>query len=395
MKLLPSKAWVTASFVPEEESALCPILAGRMTASKAYKAARIFTGDKWLDNHAVITENGVITHLLPVHKLAADMPVEDFGNNWLIPSLIDLQIYGAAGKLLAVYPEADSLFKLNDYCREGGAAYCMPTVATNSYDVFYACIDAIRDYWQQGGEGVLGLHIEGPWINPVKRGAHIESFIHRPTPEQVRSLLDYGKDVIRIITLAPEEVSPEIIQLIQSYGIVISAGHSNATYAAAVAGFDKGIKAVTHLFNAMSPLLHREPGLAGAAMDDKRVMASIIPDGYHVDFAAIRIAKAAMGERLFVITDAVTDTTSGPYPHILNGDRYEAGGVLSGSALNMLQAVRLLISKAGIEPEEAVRMCSLYPARVIGMDTKLGKIKTGYKASLLAVDSGFSLIKLI
>jgi N-acetylglucosamine-6-phosphate deacetylase len=162
---------------------------------------------------------------------------------------------------------------------------------------------------------VLGLHIEGPWINPVKRGAHIEELIHAPSVEQVRALLEYGKGVIRIITLAPEVVSPEIIQLIRSYGIVISAGHSNATYAQAKTGFASGIRAVTHLYNAMSPLLHREPGLVGASMDDEQVMASIIPDGHHVDYAAIRIAKAVMKERLFVITDAVTDTDEGQYPH--------------------------------------------------------------------------------
>lgn len=366
-----------------------------MPALHAITADRIFTGDEWLENHAVVSGNGIIQSVMPVQDLSPDMPLERYTGNQLVPALMDLQIYGAYGKLLAVYPEPDALVKLNAYCRQGGAAWCMPTVATNSYAVFYQAVDAVRAYWQQGGQGVLGLHIEGPWINPARRGAHIESFIHRPSVAQVQELLEYGKGVIRIITLAPEEVSPDVIALILSYGVVIAAGHSNATYAEAVAGFDKGIKAVTHLFNAMSPLQHRAPGLAGAAMDDQRVMASIIPDGYHVDFAAIRIAKAAMGERLFVITDAVTDTETGPYPHQFKADRYESGGILSGSALNMLQAVRLLITKAGIEPGEAIRMCSLYPARVMGLAAQMGKIAPGYHASMLIIDRNYSLIKLV
>ncbi len=366
-----------------------------MALQKIILAGRVFTGENWLENYAVITEGGVIKELLPADELPADLTVESFPDALLIPAFIDLQIYGAYGKLLAVYPEADALEKLNAYCRAGGATCCMPTVATNSYEVFFKSIDAIRAYWQSGGTGVLGLHIEGPWINPDKKGAHIEGFIHSPTVEQATTLLEYGKGVIKIITLAPERVSPEIITLIQSYGIVISAGHSNATAQQAVAGFNLGIRAVTHLYNAMSPLKHREPGLAGATLDDTRVMASIIPDGYHVDFAAVRIAKKAMGERLFVITDAVTETSQGQYPHTLRGDKYEAGGILSGSALTMLKAAQNLITYARADREEAFRMCSLYPARVMGLDQQYGKIQKGYTSSMLLLDESLELIKLL
>lgn len=361
----------------------------------AIQAGRVFTGDNWLENYAVLTEGGVIKDLLPVDELPAGMIVESYPDAMLVPAFIDLQIYGAYGKLLAVYPEAESLYKLNEYCRAGGAAFCMPTVATNTYEVFYRSIDAIRDYWKRGGAGVLGLHIEGPWINPVKRGAHIEKLIHVPASEQVRTLLEYGKGVIKIITLAPEQVSEELINLIQSYEVIISAGHSNASYTEAKKGFKSGIQTVTHLFNAMSPLQHREPGLVGATLDDEQVMASIIPDGYHVDYAAIRIAKAVMKERLFVITDAVTDTESGHYPHVLKGDRYESGGILSGSALTMVRAMQNLVHYAGLSLEEAIRMCSLYPARVLQRDYELGKIEKGYKASLLLLDDEMNVIKLL
>jgi N-acetylglucosamine-6-phosphate deacetylase len=187
----------------------------------------------------------------------------------------------------------------------------------------------------------------------------------------------------------------EVIKLIHSQGIVISAGHSNATYHEAMKGFNNGINAVTHLFNAMSPLQHREPGLVGAAMDHSEVMASIIPDGHHVDFAAIRIAKTVMAHRLFVITDAVTETAEGPYPHEMAGDKYEAGGILSGSALNMVQAFRNLVEKAGIEMEEALNMCSLYPSQVIRMEHELGRIRKGYLAKLVVLDDKMEVRRVI
>ena len=352
----------------------------------AYLADRIFTGEEWLHYYAMIVEDGRITQLLPVSGLPGTIEKVEFPGCMIAPAFIDLQIYGAYKKLLAVYPASDSLFKLRDYCQEGGAAFFLPTVATNTIDVFRKCIDAVRYYWQKGGDGVLGLHLEGPWINPKKKGAHIESLIHPPQLREVDDLLRYGTGVIKMITLAPEVCSLEVIKLIHSYGIVMSAGHSNATYHEAMKGFNNGINAVTHLFNAMSPLQHREPGLVGAAMDHSEVMASIIPDGHHVDFVAIRIAKTVMAHRLFAITDAVTETSEGHYQHELAGDKYEAGGILSGSALNMVQAFRNLVDKAGIEMEEALNMCSLYPSQVIRKDNELGRIRKGYLAKLVVLD---------
>jgi N-acetylglucosamine-6-phosphate deacetylase len=366
-----------------------------LTGIKAYIADGVFTGDNWLSDHAVIVDNGVIIDLVAAGSLKKEIEAEHFPGCWLTPAFIDLQIYGAYGRLLAVYPEADSLFKLNEYCTKGGAAYCMPTVATNTYEVFYQCIDAVKDYWNRGGEGVLGLHIEGPWINPVKRGAHIESLIHSPTLEQAEKLLNYGKGVIKIITLAPEVCSKEIIDLVISHDIIISAGHSNASYNQAMDGFANGIPTVTHLYNAMSPLQHRQPGLVGAAFNHSSAMASIIPDGHHVDFAAIRIAKQVMKERLFVITDAVTETDKGYYPHELAGDKYESSGILSGSALTMGKAVFNLINYAGISLDEALRMCSLYPAKLIGQEKVLGKIAKGYKAAMVVIDKEIAIKKLL
>jgi N-acetylglucosamine-6-phosphate deacetylase len=353
---------------------------------KAYSADRIFTGEYWLDDHVVISEKGVIREIVTSGSINPGIELETFPGCFIAPSFIDLQIYGAFGRLLAVYPDAQSLFRLSDYCRQGGASFCLPTVATNTIEVFYQCIDAVKDYWNKGGESVLGLHIEGPWINNLRRGAHIEEMIHAPSLEEVKDLLDYGRGVIRIITLAPEICSKEVISFIRARDIIISAGHSNATYKEGTEAFDEGITAATHLFNAMSPLQHRQPGLVGAIMDHRSAVVSIIPDGYHVDWAAIRIAKQVLKERIFVITDAVTETSSGAYPHQLAGDKYESSGILSGSALTMAKAARNLVTHTNVELGEALRMCSLYPARVIGLQDKAGRIEPGFSTNMVVLD---------
>ena len=366
-----------------------------MPETKIYIADHIFTGESWLTNHAVIVDDKIIKEIIPVFSLSSSQQTKQFDSCIIAPAFIDLQIYGAYGKLLAVYPETDSLYKLKDYCEKGGAAFCLPTVATNTKEVFYKCIDAVKEYWSKSGEGILGIHLEGPWINPIKRGAHIESLIHPPTIKEADELLNYGKGVIRMITLAPEVCSKELIDLMLTHNIVISAGHSNATYGEAKTGFANGITAVTHLYNAMSPLQHRQPGLVGAAMDSNKVMASIIPDGHHVDYAALRIAKQTMKERLFVITDAVTDTTEGYYQHQLNDDKYEAAGILSGSALTMNKAVKNLVDFAGIELGEALRMCSLYSAQVMKLENELGRILEGYQSEMVVLSKNLEIVSII
>jgi N-acetylglucosamine-6-phosphate deacetylase len=356
-----------------------------LSQTKAYIADRIFTGSEWLTEHAVISCETIIQDIVPASHLSSNIPVQKVEGSFICPAFIDVQLYGAYGKLFAEYPDVDCLEAIKKYCEQGGAAFFMPTVATNTKEVFFKCIDAVKKYWQNNGKGVLGLHFEGPWINPAKRGAHIEALVHPPSLDEVKQLLNYGRGIIKMITLAPEICSPQIIDCILSYNIVIAAGHSNATYDKAIESFENGITTVTHLYNAMSPLQHRQPGLVGAAFEHAHVMASIIPDGHHVSYTAIRIAKKIMQERLFAITDAVTETTSGPYQHSLQGDKYEASGILSGSALTMAKAMQNLIDHAGVELEEAIRMCSLYPAKVLRMENSLGKIQKGYTTPLLTI----------
>ena len=362
---------------------------------KAYTNARVFTGTKFT-NLAVLTDKNIVTDLVTAETIPLNAEIIDLQNKILAPAFIDIQIYGGNGKLFSDELSVAAIQSTYEYCLAGGASQFYITLATNSLEVFYKGIDAVREYWKQGGKGMPGLHLEGPYINPLKKGAHIEKYIKNPTVKEVTELLTYGKDVIKIITLAPEQVDAEIIQLLLNNGIVVSAGHSNANYKQATAAFDNGITTATHLFNAMSPFQHREPGLVGAIYNHPKVMSSIVPDGIHVDFAALRISKKIMQERLFIITDAVTPTSGGDYPHVLKGDRYTMpDGTLSGSALTMIKSVKNLVTEAGIELEEALRMASLYPAQVVGLNKRYGKIEKGFAAALIVFDDAFSVTEVI
>ena len=362
---------------------------------KNYLADKIFTGEKWLSDVLIVTENGIIKEVVQKEEGNSVSGLFSFQGSILIPPFIDLQIYGANKKLFAVYPNVEALDDLYQYCKDGGAVLFQPTLATNTKEVFFRGIDAVRQYWKEGRSGVIGLHLEGPWLNPEKKGAHPKELIHSPTLEEVKELLEYGRGVITMITIAPEVCSKEIFDLIRSYGIVISAGHSNTNYQQAMKALDSGVFAITHLYNAMSALQHREPGLVGAAFTHSSVMASIIPDGYHVDYAAVKIAVRSMQQRLFVITDAVTETKEGSYHHHLENDKYTAHGILSGSSLTMHKAFLNLINHVQVAPELAIKMCSLHPAQVMGLAHKYGKIAPGYAAQFLVLDHKLNLKEVI
>lgn len=363
---------------------------------KAFINARIFDGDRWLEkDRAVVVRNGKVESILSLAELPADIDREDLHDNLLAPSLIDLQIYGAQGKLFPFDPSAESLQAIHEYCLSGGAAYFQATIPTHSTERMLASIEAVKAYWQQGGKGLIGLHLEGPYLNPEKKGAHLRQFIKQPTREEISMLLEKGKGIISMMTLAPEMCDPALVDLLQENGVVVSAGHSNASYEEAMRSFRKGIKVCTHLFNAMSPFLHREQGLVGAIYDSDAA-CSIVADGIHVGFPAIRISKRLMQERLFLITDAVTENAEGEYVYVKEKDRYvTANGVLAGSCLTMIKAVQHCVEKVGITWEESWRMGSLYPARVMGKERELGKIAPGYRADFAVLSEEWDLIKMI
>lgn len=358
-------------------------------------AEKIFTGEEWLNDHGLILKNGQVDRIVHMSEIESYENKKHFDNCSIVPAFIDAQVYGAAKRLLAAYPGVETLQLMYQQFNSEGTCLFLPTLATNTIDVFKKGIDAVRKYWAGNGRGVLGLHLEGPWINEIKRGAHVKEWIHSPSLAEVKELLEYGKGVIKMITIAPEVCSEEVINLVLSENIILSAGHSNATYDEAFRGFDRGISTVTHLYNAMSALQHREPGLVGATMNHPKTTASIIPDGHHVSFAAISIAKKIMKERLFAITDAVTETNSGPYKHKLVGDKYECNGTLSGSALNMHTAFKNLVMQVGIEVEEALKMCSLYPAQVLKCDDRYGKIVPQAAGQFLVLNKQLAIVEVI
>ncbi len=346
----------------------------------------VFDGSTFSSNQAVLISNDLIVDIIPESEIPSSAQLFNLNGYFLAPSFIDLQLYGAHGKLFSQELSFESLQATDDYCISGGCTRFLITMATNTIEKFLRGIQVIKDFQRGNKNGLLGLHMEGPYINPIKRGAHIESCIKKPTVVEVKLLLDKSEGVLKMMTLAPEQCSDEVIQLLLDNNVLVSAGHSNATYQQATDSFNKGITAVTHLFNAMSSLQSREPGMVGAVYDHSTVNSSIVCDGIHTDFTAVRISKKVMKERLFLITDTVTETTEGEYKHVFNKDRYTLpDGTLSGSALTMMKAVNNCVDKVGIPFEEALRMASLYPARVAGLENQFGKIENGYKADLVVL----------
>jgi len=350
----------------------------------AWLPDRIYTGTEVLEGFALLVKDDLISGLVPVGEVPSDYAHLDLKGYAIAPAFIDLQIYGGNGHLFSADPSVKSLEATYEYCLAGGCNHFLITIATNSRAVVSAGIDAVKEYQRLGKPGLLGLHLEGPYINIEKRGAHLERFICKPNVLEIEELIREANGVVKIMTLAPEVCDPAIVDLLQKNGIRVSAGHSNATYAEAMNAFHGGVKLATHLFNAMSPLQSRAPGMVGAIYDHPDVMCSMVADGIHTDFASVRISKKMMGERLFLITDAVTETNSGPYTHEFRENRFVMpDGTLSGSALTMMLAVKNCVLHCGIPLDEAIRMASTYPARALGLDGELGLLETERKAEIV------------
>lgn len=362
----------------------------------AFIAREIFTGHEILTNKAVLVKNGRVVNLVDAHAVPPEYLTQHLKGYMLAPAFLDLQIYGGNGKLFSAELTTDSLDATYEYCLQGGCTQFMICMATNSIEKFVHGIEVVREYWSSGGKGLLGLHLEGPYINAEKKGAHVEKFIKTPTHDEVTMLLRKGKGVVKMITIAPEKCERGIIDLMLNDGVIVSAGHSNASYEQAINSFYAGVPAATHLFNAMSPLQGRAPGMVGAIYDHDAVMSSVVCDGVHVDFTSIRVSKKIMGDRLFFITDAVTEVLHGEYQHVFKEDRYTLpNGTLSGSALTMLQAVVNGIEKVGIPLPESLRMASTYPAKLLGLENQFGVIKTGSSAEFILLDEQLKLMRVI
>jgi N-acetylglucosamine-6-phosphate deacetylase len=337
---------------------------------------------------AVLISDNTIIDVIDDTAIPADADKHDLKGSYLAPGFIDLQIYGSGGLLFAGTPTVAALERLESDLLNQGTTGVFATIGTNTNEIVEGGIDAAKAYRKQAKGAFWGLHLEGPYLNPAKKGAHPEKYIKKATLAEVKGWVERAEGEIKMITIAPELQDQEVIDYLHNAGIIVSSGHSNATYAEGKAFLNKPIPAVTHLFNAMPQMHHREPGYIPAIFEE-RPYTSIVADGNHVDWAMIRLAKRELGNKLFLITDAVTSTTEGAYQHRLVGNKYVMpDGTLSGSSLTMLKAVENCVKQVGIELAEAVNMASLYPAE-LAKQGKKGKIEKNFNADLVVFNADF------
>lgn len=343
--------------------------------------AQIITNGSITPGKAVLIEDKVIKAVVNEHDIPADFTKIDLGGNYLAPGFLDLQIYGSGGKLFGGKPTVEALAQMEDDLLAQGTVGFMATIATNSDSIVEQGIHAAKAYRNQSKGNFLGLHLEGPFLNPIRKGAHPDKYIKKATVELVKRWVEMAEGEIKIMTVAPELQDEAVLTYLNDHGVLLSSGHSNATYSEAKAFIHHPVKAITHLFNAMPQMHHRDPGIIPAIFEE-RPYTSIVADGIHVNFAMIRLAKRELGGKLFLITDAVTETNEGAYQHQFTGDRYVMpDGTLSGSCLTMMQAVKNCVQHCDINLAEAVNMASLYPAQLAGLNQ--GAIAPGLDADLV------------
>jgi N-acetylglucosamine-6-phosphate deacetylase len=335
---------------------------------------------------AVLVEDKKIKAIVAESEIPAGAQKFDLHGAYIAPGMLDLQIYGSGGKLFAGKPEVAALKQLEDDLLKQGTVGFFATIGTNTDAIVEQGIESAKAYRKTCIGNFLGLHLEGPFLNPIRKGAHPEELIQKATLEKVKRWVESAEGEIKMITIAPELQDQEVIDYLHQQGIIISSGHSNATYAQGKSFLNKPIPAVTHLYNAMPQMHHREPGYIPAIFEEKPY-TSIVADGIHVDFAMIRLAKRELGDKLYLITDAVTAASEGAYKHKMVNGRYEMDGTLSGSSLTMLQAVQNCVEQVGISLPEAINMASLYPAQLAGLNK--GRIAPGYDADLIIFSDTF------
>ncbi|WP_034943527.1 N-acetylglucosamine-6-phosphate deacetylase [Erwinia oleae] len=366
---------------------------------------RIYTGHEILDNHAVVIAEGLIERVCPLNALPAGVTTRDVNGAIIAPGFIDLQLNGCGGvqfndDISALSIETLSIMqKANE---KSGCTSFLPTLITSTDEMMKRAVDVMRMWLSQNENKALGLHLEGPWLSPRKPGTHNPALIRKPTQELV-DFLCANADVITKITLAPEQVDSRFIRQLSDAGIIISSGHSHATYDEARCGIAAGIRFSTHLYNAMPTTSGREPGLIGALLDAPEVYCGIIADGLHVHYANIRNAKRVKGDKLILVTDATAPAGAaidkfifaGKTIYYRDGLCVDENGTLSGSALTMIEAVANSVEHVGIALDEALRMATFYPAKAMGIDKTLGTVEAGKVANLTVFTRDYKIIQTI
>jgi N-acetylglucosamine-6-phosphate deacetylase len=351
---------------------------------------KVYTGHSLLTNQLITIENGKISAIEPSEKIQG---IRHFQN--ICAGLIDIHINGGERFHFTDKADEETIDDIYQASLLEGTAYVFPTLITSSLENILKGIEATRNYQLQNpGSGVLGMHLEGPFLNPIKRGAHLTEYVRKPSDTELEAIISHGKGVIKMITIAPEMFTPEQIDMLLDSGIVVSAGHSNATYEEASQAFGQGINLVTHLYNAMSAFGHRQPGLVGATFDTDTVYAPIIVDGVHCDYAAARIAYKAKKDKLFLISDAlfvgekVTEFKWGEFNAFLQDGQYNnSEGNLAGATISLADAVRNTVQQLDIPLQEAIEMATIRPAKAVHMADQIGSIAAGYPAVFTVFDN--------
>jgi N-acetylglucosamine-6-phosphate deacetylase len=361
-------------------------------ARQALKGARIFTAERFVDGHAVLIEDSTIVALVPEAAIPADVQVTSLDGGLLVPGFIDAQVNGGGGVLFNATPDAASLAQLSLAHANHGTTAMLPTFITDEAQGMRAAIEAVREAMAKSVPGIAGIHLEGPFLAKSRKGAHDPDLIRTLTDADAATLVSSGLRTV-LLTLAPETVRPALIATLAAGGVIVSLGHTDATYEVAMAAADSGARGITHLFNAMSPLSHRNPGVVGAALNHGALWCGIIADGHHVHPAALANAlRAKRGPaKLFLVTDAMPTAGHAEDRFYLNGRLVTRqnglltleDGTLAGSDLTMDAALRFAVDNLDVGLEEALRMASLYPAMFLRLDATYGRIAPGYRADLV------------
>ena len=365
--------------------------------TRVLEGARLFTGERLLDGHAVVLEGGRITAVLPAAEVPADAARERLPPDaLLVPGFLDAQINGAGGVLFNDTPTAEAALAMAAATRRFGTTGLLPTFITDDPERMHQAGEAVLEALARPASGVLGLHLEGPFISGERAGVHARRFIRAPESRDVEALCALAARLAArggrlVLTLAPECVDDATLRQLAAAGGVLAAGHTAATYERTREALAAGVRGFTHLFNAMPPLSNRQPGPVLAALDAPEAWCGIIADGLHVHPALLRLLlKVKPAGRVFLVTDAMppvgTDATTftlqGRTILRREGRLVTEDGTLAGADIDLAAAVRQGVRLLGLPAEEALRMASLYPACFLGLEGQVGRIAPGHRADL-------------
>ncbi len=325
----------------------------------------------------------------------------DVGEGYLLPGFIDTQVNGGAGVLLNDDPTVEGIAAIGRAHRAFGTTGYLPTLISDRLDVIDIAMRAAEQAVAQGVPGALGIHIEGPFISSERKGIHNPN-LFRTLDAESKALLKSLKHGKTLVTLAPENCTPDDIAELSDAGIILSAGHTNATFETTRAAFASGVSGVTHLFNAMSPMTHRAPGVVGAALENQSVYCGLICDGRHVDWAVLRIVlRTRPHGRFMLVTDAMptvgsktkTFALNGQHIHVEDGVCIDGNGTLAGSDLDMATAVRNTLLHLGVDVLDAAIMAATAPAQFLGLDDTRGSLAVGKRADIVWMNSNFEVVQ--